>query len=382
MVMRVLHVASFKGNIGDNASHKGFYNVLKKVLPNIVEIEQMEIRSYYKNSPPEERRFFDESFVNHANKFDLLVFGGGGFLDYWVSPSETGTTIDISIEQLSQINTPILISSVGCTPNKIVPVENKIKFERFLNYVLSSKNISLLLRNDGSVQHLEREFGKELASSVTMILDNGFHYVPEVAFQIPTQRKYVAINVSYDQSNMRGPESACIDTNVYYNELAKTVEHIIKLQGLDVCFVPHIHEDYKAIAQITSLLEDFLVRNHIAIAPYFQGGGAEDFIFSIYRNSELIVGTRYHTNVCGTAMGVKTIGLPLLNRIKHMYDSIDMSESYVILQDGFSTLLIQKIDSLLSEDVDEYRREVLEKLSVQKAISINHYKAAINKLIN
>ena len=59
-----------------------------------------------------------------------------------------------------------------------------------------------------------------------------------------------------------------------------------------------------------------------------------------------------------------------------------MTASYIILTEGFSSVLIKKIKVLISENVDEYRREVLEKLSVQKAISINHYKAALNKIIH
>ncbi len=32
--MKILHIASFQGNIGDNASHIGFYNILDSIVKN------------------------------------------------------------------------------------------------------------------------------------------------------------------------------------------------------------------------------------------------------------------------------------------------------------------------------------------------------------
>ena len=40
---KILHVASFIGNIGDNASHCGLYSILHSVLGDNASIEQQEI---------------------------------------------------------------------------------------------------------------------------------------------------------------------------------------------------------------------------------------------------------------------------------------------------------------------------------------------------
>ena len=74
--MRILHIASFNGNIGDNASHIGLRNILK-TLGVIATIDQIEIRRFYKNYSLFDKQSFDEDFVKMANQYDLVVFGGG-----------------------------------------------------------------------------------------------------------------------------------------------------------------------------------------------------------------------------------------------------------------------------------------------------------------
>ena len=46
--MKILHLASFNGNVGDNASHMGLYNFLNDINPDC-NFDQIEIRKFYKN---------------------------------------------------------------------------------------------------------------------------------------------------------------------------------------------------------------------------------------------------------------------------------------------------------------------------------------------
>ena len=78
--MKILHVASFKGNIGDNASHMGFYKILKLHLIDF-KVKKIEIRKFYKNYKKSDALSFDDKFVESINNYDLCIIGGGGFLD-------------------------------------------------------------------------------------------------------------------------------------------------------------------------------------------------------------------------------------------------------------------------------------------------------------
>ena len=158
--LKILHIAAFEGNVGDNASHVGFYNILDSILDDY-SINKIDIRRSYKKYDGDDKLFFDEEFVFTANQYDLVVFGGGGFLDYWVEGSSNGTTIDIEVNVFKKIKTEILITSIGCNPHRHVPKENFHKFRMFLDYVNEAKNIQIAVRNDGSVTSIKKDFGKK-----------------------------------------------------------------------------------------------------------------------------------------------------------------------------------------------------------------------------
>src|SRR5690606_42120989 len=95
MGMKVLHIASFRGNIGDNLSHLGFAKILES-LNVIAEIVRVAIRKSYKNYDGVDKCFFDRKFIDTMNRYDLVVIGGGGFSDFWIEGIVRGTTIDLN----------------------------------------------------------------------------------------------------------------------------------------------------------------------------------------------------------------------------------------------------------------------------------------------
>ena len=173
-LIKILHVASFTGNIGDNASHIGLYSILRNILGDNFEVEKVEIRRFYKNYSLSDKMHFDDKFVEMANKKDLLIVGGGGFFDYWVPNSSTGTTIDMSKEVLEKLFVPTLFVSVGCMPHQSIPEGNIDRLHSFLTALCHKQNVRIALRNDGSLSEIRRLFGSEFDNKIQEILDNGF----------------------------------------------------------------------------------------------------------------------------------------------------------------------------------------------------------------
>ena len=65
---KILHFASFIGNIGDNANHNGLYKNLHSKLNDIdFTITQEEIREYFWR-----QKSFDNKLISLFNKFDLI----------------------------------------------------------------------------------------------------------------------------------------------------------------------------------------------------------------------------------------------------------------------------------------------------------------------
>jgi polysaccharide pyruvyl transferase WcaK-like protein len=346
--VKVLHIASFIGNIGDNASHIGLYNILNTLLCEY-SIHQIEIRKFYKNYNRSDKQFFDQDFIIYINTFDVVIIGGGGFLDYWVPDSQTGTTLDIAPSLLQSITVPLLITSVGCVPHKEVPVGNVTKFREFLDAVKHNKKIKIAVRTDGSVDSLHEDIGQHYLTNIPEVLDSGFFYDVKDGNVFPIDKSYVAINITYDQILMKNKQSYDLDQNVYYAELVKTLVHIIEVEKLHIVFVPHIYSDLMAISCLLNEMDDYYIRNNISIAPCIQENNGADYLFSIYKYSQLVLGTRYHANICSLAMGRPVIGLAALDRVSYVYKYIGASEDCIALVGNFSFDLCRKISRILKE---------------------------------
>ena len=110
--LKVLHLASFDGNIGDNANHNGVRFLWKKYLPEYdFAITPLEMREYFWKW-----KSFDDDFADMVNEYDLFVCGGGNYFELWVQSSPTGTSVAIPLEVLRKIKTPCLFYALGLDP--------------------------------------------------------------------------------------------------------------------------------------------------------------------------------------------------------------------------------------------------------------------------
>jgi len=368
--MRILHVASFVGNVGDNASHQGLYSILSGLF-DAYEVEQLEIRKFYKNYQHSDKRYFNHDFIIFANQFDLVVIGGGGFLDYWVKDSSTGTTVDLAPELVKEIKVPTIIASVGCVPHKDVPDGNIEKFRSFLEAVKLNPKVKILIRNDGSVNSFKKYIGKKYLDDISEILDNGFFFDVNETL-LPFEDEYVAINITNDQLAMNSSCRESIRIDRYHDALVKTIKYLCEEKKLKIVFVPHIYSDLKAISEIVFQLDDYIIREFVSIAPCIQGDSGARLAFSVYKHSALTIGSRFHANVCALAMRVPVVGLVALDRVKYVFDQFKLPDSYVLLDYDFSDDLIKIIDTKLHE-TDGASESLALDLDVRKGLTRTIY---------
>lgn len=363
--MRILHLASFTGNIGDNASHVGFYNMLNSYFQNQVDFKKVEIRRFYQSYNRADKQSFDDRFAEVANSHDALVIGGGGFLDYWIKGSKTGTTLDISLETLEKIKVPVVIGSIGSLPHQEVPEENFKKFENFLKYAKERSDLNILLRNDGSKANLEHTFGKGLTEYIPQILDHAFFYEPNDKTSFAEQQPpYILINTTVDQLKMINVKNQLTECE-FEKHMREVVNYIIDYTDYQVVFVPHIYKDINGFMRILSGLDDFYLRSRIQIAPYIQGDIGAEILFNLYQHSVMNIGMRFHANVCSLAFNRPTIGLAAIPRVENMHQHIGSSD-YVHLDGQLAKNIISSFDhsSIVPEiraNIESYKKFTTEK---------------------
>jgi len=349
--LKVLHVASFQGNIGDNANHSGVRKLLRKNLDFTLEFTNSEIRELYWGSFK-----FDDTFADIANKHDLVIIGGGNYFELWVDKSCTGTTLDINKDVLKAIKTPILFNGLGCDVEKGTNEENINKFKNFLDYVLGDPGYLVSVRNDGSFRTIENYIGKEYASQIYRIPDGGFftevgdYYHPELPKD--DNSNVLGISLAGDMLDIRF-SSPSHPEKISYIEFLDTFSNLLNKilaedRSLRLVFFPHIFRDLDIIYNVLERVEDRYRRTRITVAPYLQGAGSQEYIFDLYRRCNLILGMRFHANVCPIGLNVPTIGLITYPKIRYLYNELGMNERAILADHpGFGTLLLEKISETI-----------------------------------
>ncbi|WP_122893849.1 polysaccharide pyruvyl transferase family protein [Arcobacter peruensis] len=355
--IRVLQLASFEGNIGDNANMSGTRKKLSQNLKNYdLEFTNLEIREFYWK-----KRFFDDDFVSYVNEFDLFLVGGGNYFELWVENSSTGTSIDISVEKLKAINTPTVFYALGCDEGQGIGKGCLDKFRAFLDYVLSNKEQFLVsVRNDGSFNTIKKNLGEEYSNRIHRVADGGFFVdIKDTSHpEIELENRNIGINIAGDMLDGRY-------SNISYEEFTKKFSNMLKNimdkdEKVNLVLFPHIYKDIATISDFVHSFPDDFARKRITVSPYLHGEKSSEYIFDLYSKCDLILGNRFHSNVCAIGLGVPSIGIVNYPQVKYLYEELSLKENFVDINnnDNFEKKFTELIEYSLNnkkEISDNYK---------------------------
>lgn len=358
--IRALHIASFRGNIGDYANHQGFYKKMNKYMT--LECTQVEIRKFYRNRAEIK---FDDSFVGLVNKHDVFILGGGGFFDLNWDYSNTGTTMDFSNDFINAIKVPVLINAMGYHEYDNVDEKKTRKFKNFIS-AISEKSWFLSVRNDGSFLRMKKRYGA-LADNFLKVPDNGFFFSPSArgiskilreslmlkktsprrGICLERNKIWVGFNLTNDLFNKDFNKDISVED---FNFLIGGALNVFLRENMNANLIlfPHVPQDIATISRVFRNVEDKYKRERIAVAPFLIGGQGIEQVFDLYRMCKAIVGMRFHANVCAIAMGVPTIGLAGHEQISTFYNEIGLSQrSIKINSNNFVRSLLDELTKTL-----------------------------------
>ena len=349
--MKILHVASFSGNIGDNANHFGFRKMLGQYFQTEIEYTELEIREFYQLWNL--RNFNSPEFIDCCNQHDLVVIGGGNFFELKWDYSYTGTTIDLSIETLENIKTPIFFNALGCDVEKGTSPETISKFKHFMDYITNSPRCFVSFRNDGSIATLTGLYGDRYNEKIHSVADGAFFFKGnnEKYNNFFDNKKFIGINIVSDMQDVRFKN---IDYDHFIKEFARFIDELLgKYKNYQVMFFPHIYSDLRAINAVLEKIDNVNLRTRVMVAPYLIGEGSESFVFNMYSKCDLIIGMRFHTNVCAIARNLPTIGLSSYKKITYLYDELGLSDRVIDVDNqNYVEKLLNMIEATMSSLVD------------------------------
>ena len=340
--MKVLHVASFRGNIGDNANHAGFRPWFESLLGQTPEWIEFEIRDVYRKT-----RAFDASFAEQANRCDLVVIGGGNYFELWVKDSPTGTSISVPDEVMTAIRTPIFINALGVDDAQGHTEETLGRFRKFLGKLLASDQYLVSVRNDGAMAALKTHAGALPLEKVLHLPDGGFFapYPPATKTAGPR----IGINLAGDMLEHRFPGEGAHTFETFLQEMADTLAAIWRARpSTRFILFPHIFRDLTVYADLLALLPDQLRRDQVRVAPYDSGETAAAAAFGEYAACDAVLGMRFHANVVPIGLGVPTIGLWCYDQVVRLYQELETPDAAVdVSHPGFGPVLQARINAIL-----------------------------------
>jgi polysaccharide pyruvyl transferase WcaK-like protein len=321
-VLKVLHLASFAGNIGDVANHAGARSMLASQLDFALECTELEIREFYWK-----KRAFDADFVAYANSFDLLLIGGGNYFELWVQESATGTSIDIAPTQLAGLTVPTIFFSLGVDTGQGYSQQSAQRFASFIRTVLSRRDMFVCVRNDGSSIALQEVLPAADAAQIPVMPDGGF-FAGAAQWRHPAKMKNqlsIGINMAGDMLERRF-DRGCSSTE-FLRQLSSVCCSLLEEKpSLHIYLVPHIWRDVSLIAEMLPMIPDHFLRRRISISslqPSVDGLGA---FLDGYGSYDLVLGMRFHANVCPIGMGVPTRGLLNYPQVELLYRELDLAD--------------------------------------------------------
>lgn len=348
--IRVLHLASFAGNIGDLANHAGARKMMAETLSVSLDVTPIEIREFYWK-----QRHFDDAFIDYANSFDLLIIGGGNYFELWVENSATGTSIDLKSDLIAKLTVPTVFFALGVDTGQGYSEQSAHRFSEFVDTMLSRENMFVCVRNDGSRKALREVVGDIVAQQIPVMPDCGFFVDPNKQTEDERkQTKKIGINIAGDMLTRRFDRD--LDAEGFLKELSSALARLLDSDPeITIDLMPHIWRDSIFIAQMLPMIPDRYLRRQISVGRLEPtAAGLLDFV-THYGTFDLVFGMRFHANVCPLGMAVPCRGLLNYPQIQHLYDEIGSPERLIdVREHGFGEKIVNAARSDF-EDLTRHR---------------------------
>ncbi|WP_186388526.1 polysaccharide pyruvyl transferase family protein [Stappia sp. TSB10P1A] len=322
----VLHLASFVGNLGDNAMHDGEYRTRAADLPVPLNHRPIEVRDFIHWR----RRAFDGAFVDEANSADLVVIGGFSLFQLWRETTSSGTYLDAGPELFAAIRRPIVFHGLGVDATRGVSPVAVARTRAFLDDMLGFDHCRFSLRNDGSSDLIRDHLGSAYADAMPVIPDGGLFAEPSPWAHpgLPEGQRFVAVNLAGDMPDKRYAGDRGEDlTDRFAAGIAAGIETLLGADETLTCvFVPHIYSDFGPIGAVLAALDDRLRRERIVVAALAQGEGGWSASFDLYRRAAAVIAMRYHANLASIGFGTPVFGLSTHHKIAGQFGALGLAD--------------------------------------------------------
>ena len=320
-VLNVVHVGAFRGNMGDYANHSSFYEWFERILdPKKINWKELDIREVWRGN-----RDLGDSLRKVAEGTDLIVLGGGNFWETWDSSSRSGTSLNVTYDELKALGIPVFFNSLGAETSRGIS-ENALKifFDDFENYGFDNQ-FFVSLRNDGSIQNLS-ERGVDVSNAMTLP-DHGLFFKATEENKPHNRKPRLLLNLAKDMEETRYGEIGGYE--LFISEMAQLLEDTYSLTQFELLFYCQIPTDVEVGTDLFALLPEAMVRNDASLTFPNSSFGKGDKYFWPFRWADLVLAQRFHSTILGLISNADCISISNHSKVIGLHEQLETNPKHL-----------------------------------------------------
>ena len=300
---------------------------------------------------------------------NAVVIGGGGlFLPDTNKNSVSGWQWSYSPEQLTSINKPIILFSIGYNYFR-----DQEPDELFVNSLrdLVKKSRFVGLRNHGSIRAIQNLLPCEMKEKIiyqpcltTLISRIGYDLAQK------TINKKVAINIAFDRMEQR----LGTDKDTILEEIADAIK-IIEKKGYEIYYIAHISKDLSFV--------NYLHEKDVNVKIVCASSWSAKRLIAFYRNMDVVIGMRGHAQMIPFGVGTHIITLGSHDKMRWFLEDIESEDWYIELTENPHQLgerIVHKFADIHEKHSSETTERILESQDMLFNITKDNFDI-INELI-
>ena len=398
-VKTIVHIAMHTTNIGDGALVKGIQSTLPADMQTDIKFIDHCITDFLKYG----RLKFDQEYVDWLNKNAiLLLIGGGGLIS---EKNYLPALLEPNV--LSKLKLPIVVYAIGHN----LFYEETLKHAATMSALIAQvRDLGGLfsVRNDGSLERLQRDIGVSATDSVWEIPDPGL-FVPVKPMhhpQIRPEQRNVVLQFAGDKLSNRFGQSNPVDTTTAtrwnpfrkkkkekrdrptrhlessWAKIASACNRISPNDNLNFFIAPHVHSDLTVTQNFISAARDIpnFAGSRLEVCGIFRGASSAPGYFDLYRQADFVIGMRGHSIIASVGIGTPCVGIVSHPKVEGFLKDCGLEEwSTHITDEHIEESLLEKASRLMN-DSSEWRR--LRNIAMERMVQKRkEFHTAISKLM-
>jgi polysaccharide pyruvyl transferase WcaK-like protein len=332
--VKLIHLANFNStNIGNGALIDGLESTIE---------EDFAHKPTWQREAWDDYTFrlkdFDDAFVSKVNHSNGLIVGGAVTFNGRDYNTHTGTRFELPLELWSSIKKPVVFYGLSYRHWQGQTYHHADKLKLTIEKILSSKNMLLSLRNDGT---------REWLKAMTGIDSNAILEVPDSAvFVRAKDGKYPEIMaggvrnviVAFNDEDAANRYSGKSRAKVI-DALAAAIEKLAAKYPLNIILCPHYFDDFKMLSDFIARINPRLAHQNTITTGLCRAAQTGAF-YGRYQKADLAISMRVHSMSPCIGLGTPMVPFTTQTRMTDFLARIGLADQAV---DAFHAAAPEKL---------------------------------------